>query len=76
MGVKQFLFVFLFTCVSLGLSAQSDYVRHTVQLGETVYSIAKKYQVSEKRIQSYLKSKKHILLIFFDKILATSLPNK
>ena len=53
MGVKQFFFIVFFTCVSLGISAQSEYVRHTVQPGETVYSIAKKYQVTEADLIKY-----------------------
>lgn len=50
--LKQFIFisiVLLFT-VSCGSAAQQSYSDHSVQPGETVYSISKKYNISEQTL--------------------------
>jgi LysM repeat protein len=53
MNMKYLLiFCFLFQLSSLSASAQ-EYKYHTVEAGETVYSIAKSYNVSEEAIYKY-----------------------
>jgi LysM repeat protein len=47
MGVKRFIVLLSFLFGALFAQAQENYVRHTVQQGETVYSIAKAYNISE-----------------------------
>ncbi len=44
--MKKTFFIILFFVSVFSLSAQDNYVKHTVAEGETVYSIAKKYQIT------------------------------
>ncbi|WP_072875817.1 LysM peptidoglycan-binding domain-containing protein [Salegentibacter echinorum] len=49
---KLLIFCFLFQLLSFSATAQ-EYKYHTVRAGETVYSIAKDYQISEEAIYKY-----------------------
>lgn len=49
---KLLIFCFLFQLLSFSATAQ-EYRYHTVKAGETVYSIAKDYQISEEAIYKY-----------------------
>ena len=53
MGIKHNFFIFLFIVFSTTLFAQNGYVRHTVKAGETVYTIAKIYNISEADLLKY-----------------------
>lgn len=53
MGIKKFLLTLAVILGSLVLHAQSEFSRHTVQQGETVYSIAKNYNLSESELLKY-----------------------
>lgn len=53
MGIARTITLLFFLFVSAQLLGQQKYVRHTVQPGETVYAIAKKYNVSEAELIRY-----------------------
>lgn len=53
MGVKRFFLFLSILFLTFSLHAQQEYVRHTVQAGETVYSIAQKYNITEQVIVKY-----------------------
>lgn len=53
MGIIRSILVFAVFLFSLNLCAQDAYVRHTVQAGETVYSIAQCYKINPGDIAKY-----------------------
>ena len=53
MGIKRIFLFFFLVFFGLQVWAQQKFVRHTVQAGETVYSIAKKYGIQESELAKY-----------------------
>ena len=53
MGIKKLLFSLIFFVIVLGLHAQEAYIRHTVQPGETVYTIARQYNITQADLLKY-----------------------
>lgn len=53
MGITRKLFIVFLLFFSAFLQAQDAYVRHTVQEGETVYTIARKYDITAAELVRY-----------------------
>lgn len=53
MGIKKFLLAAICVIFSVAAHAQQEYTPHTVQAGETVYAIAKQYNVTEADLLKY-----------------------
>ncbi len=53
MGVIRFFIVFIFFLGAVSLQAQDAYVRHTIQEGETIYTIARRYHITAAEIVRY-----------------------
>jgi LysM repeat protein len=59
--MKKIFLVLFFVVFASNVFAQDNYQSHTVEKGETVYSISKKYNVSEETIHQLNPDVKHVI---------------
>lgn len=50
---KITMFIFLLTCSTVLLAMQQPTIQHTVSKGETIYSLTKRYQITEEVLYRY-----------------------